>query len=284
MAFQKKHVQLNTGRTYFKKGHVGYWKGKHRSKETKEKNRIAQTGKRSSDKTKKKQSKTMKKLFKEGKIKVWNKDLTKETDARVKEISKKIKDKVSTKEHRIKMSIAHKGQVAWNKDIKTGIIPKNAFEKKHIPWNKDTKGIMKSNSGSFKKGDTAHKGFHQSEKTKQKCREGRMKQRLPIHHTKPELEFMRICKKYNLPFKYVGDGQVWIGKLNPDFINIDGKKEVVEIFGEYWHSPVLRKNLRETATYEGRRKRFKEYGFDCKIIWENELKNEQLILDRFGGV
>ena len=37
----------NTGRTWFKKGNVGYWKGKKRSEETKEKLRQANLGKKS---------------------------------------------------------------------------------------------------------------------------------------------------------------------------------------------------------------------------------------------
>lgn len=52
---------------------------------------------------------------------------------------------------------------AWNSGIKTGIIPKSAFKKGHPApktafkkneksWNTGTKGIMKTNGGSFKKG------------------------------------------------------------------------------------------------------------------------------------
>ena len=35
--------------------------------------------------------------------------------------------------------------------------PKNGFKKGNIPWNKNTKGIMKVNSGSFKKGRKSEK-------------------------------------------------------------------------------------------------------------------------------
>lgn len=46
-----------------------------------------------------------------------------------------------------------KGQTAWNKDTK-GICKSNSgsFKKGHIPWLKGTKGLVKPNKGSFKKG------------------------------------------------------------------------------------------------------------------------------------
>lgn len=45
------------------------------------------------------------------------------------------------------------------------------FKKGDIPWNKGTKGIVKLNSGSFKKGDQIWKGKKRSEATKKKIRE-----------------------------------------------------------------------------------------------------------------
>jgi len=46
-----------------------------------------------------------------------------------------------------------KRQAPWNKGTK-GVMKSNktSFKKGSIPWNKDTKGTMKPNSGSFKKG------------------------------------------------------------------------------------------------------------------------------------
>lgn len=66
-------------------------------------------------------------------------------------------------------------------------------------------------------------------------------------------------------WKYVGDGQVIIGGKCPDFININGKKQVIELFGEYWH-PVF--------DVSKRIEHFRQYGFDTLIIWGEELKDE----------
>ena len=52
-----------------------------------------------------------------------------------------------------------KRNIPWNKGLKTGIVPKTAFKKGCVSWCKGTKGIMKVNNGSFKKGE------HRSVKT-----------------------------------------------------------------------------------------------------------------------
>ena len=93
--------------------------------------------------------------------------------------------------------------------------------------------------------------------------------------TKPELIFEEICKKNNLPFRYVGDGQLWIGKgkkLNPDFIEANGKKIVIEIFGSYWHSPLRNFGLKEEATLPFRKAHYKKYDWQSAFIWEEDLR------------
>ena len=98
--------------------------------------------------------------------------------------------------------------------------------------------------------------------------------KIPKHHTKPERIFEDICKKNNLPFKYTGDGTFWIHNINPDFIESNGKKVVVEVFGDYWHSPLLNYNLKEDRTLTYRRRIFKKYGFKLIVFWETDLLRE----------
>lgn len=102
-------------------------------------------------------------------------------------------------------------------------------------------------------------------------------QRIPKHHTKPERTFEKICKKYNLPFKYTGDGSFWIGKnpsVNPDFVECNGKKIAVEIFGDWWHSPLLNRKLGERSTLAYRKKILKKYGWKLIVLWETDLKRD----------
>jgi len=119
-------------------------------------------------------------------------------------------------------------------------------------------------------------GKHHSEEAKQKIRETRMHCSFPTHHTKPELIFERICKNNNLDFHYVGDGSLWIGKkgekkLNPDFIEANGKKICIEIMGAWWHSPLLNKNLREDAMLSYRKRHYKKYKWQSIFIWDTDL-------------
>lgn len=105
-----------------------------------------------------------------------------------------------------------------------------------------------------------------------KLREARRRRRFPTHHTKPEKVFETICQALNLPFRYTGDGAFWIEDINPDFVNTNGYKVAVEIFGDYWHSPLFRQQaVRANYTEEGRRKTLRQYGWKLIVFWESEL-------------
>lgn len=65
-------------------------------------------------------------------------------------------------------------------------------------------------------------------------------------------------------WRYVGDGALIIDGKNPDFVNVNGKKLLIELFGDYWH-----KGQRPSD----RAKIFKPFGFRTLVIWERELVN-----------
>lgn len=192
------------------------------------------------------------------------------------------KKKPCSEEHKKKIGEAMKGCVGWNKGKNISIEQKRKMSIAH-------KGKHHSENTKQKLRDM-NIGKRLSENTKQKIsetrkrlfREGKLKVDSKWSYTKPELRFMEICEKHSLPFKYVGNGQIWINGKNPDFINIDGRKEVVEIFGRYWHSPLSNKNVPYERTYKGTIEHYKEYGFKCKIFWDDELKNEQKVITRLS--
>jgi very-short-patch-repair endonuclease len=69
-------------------------------------------------------------------------------------------------------------------------------------------------------------------------------------------------------YKYTGDGsRIIAGKL-PDFVNISGERKIIELFGRNWHDP-------EEAPE--RVARFKEYGWDCLVIWNDEFKDMEAL-------
>ncbi len=44
-----------------------------------------------------------------------------------------------------------------------------------------------------------------------------------------------VIEKFDLPYKYVGDGELEISGLFPDFVHERGEKKIIEVFGRYWH-------------------------------------------------
>lgn len=204
----------------------------------------------------------------------------------------------------------------WNKGKRTGLVPRSAFRKGNIPWNKGRTGIKQ---GFARMSDTeraiASRKISEAQKEnwarnperrkrlgiqsrqrwnsptrfmmitkgsktkKAKMRNPEFKekelQRLTTaqHKTPNSLEkkAMDIIAKYGLPYRYVGNGQIWINGRCPDFINTDGKKQVIEVFGLYWHSPLLNPYIDNRSSEYKTKEHYSEYGFNCLIIWENEL-------------
>lgn len=92
--------------------------------------------------------------------------------------------------------------------------------------------------------------------------------------TKPEKILNKLFQKY-FPnqWKYVGCGDFILGGKNPDFINCNGQKKIIELFGDYWH---------KKEDEEIRSKHFLRYGFKTLIIWEHELKDINSVLKRIN--
>jgi hypothetical protein len=67
-------------------------------------------------------------------------------------------------------------------------------------------------------------------------------------------------------FKFVGNGQVTFGGKCPDFMNVNGKKLLIEFNSEYWHKG------ENTRT---RYRHFAKYGHRTLFIWQRELKNPE---------
>jgi hypothetical protein len=88
--------------------------------------------------------------------------------------------------------------------------------------------------------------------------------------TSLERRFIDIIQKYKLPYKYVGDGSFLIGFKNPDFININGDKSCIEVANRFHH---------QGDWAIKRREHFKNYGWDCAIIFEDEMDENRIIND-----
>jgi len=97
-----------------------------------------------------------------------------------------------------------------------------------------------------------------------------------------EIKFENIINKLQLPYKFVGNGDFFIERKNPDFININGEKIAVEV---YYTKHKLNfgqtKNKTINEWKDGRSKIFNKYGWE--LIFFNEIEvNEDNILKIMG--
>ncbi len=94
-----------------------------------------------------------------------------------------------------------------------------------------------------------------------------------------------LQKEFPNEWKFVGDGYTWIAGKCPDYLNVNGKKLVIELLGCYWHGCKIHY---PRSKYENDEKElidhYKRYGFDCLIIWEHDLSNLNLIKNKINGV
>ena len=94
-------------------------------------------------------------------------------------------------------------------------------------------------------------------------------------HPNREEKFLDILIQQSCSneYSYVGDGSVLVGYKSPDFININGRKKLIEFYGDYWHQS-------ETDSGRGRKQHFKKFGFDTLIIWEHELVEPDRVIEK----
>jgi len=96
---------------------------------------------------------------------------------------------------------------------------------------------------------------------------------------KDEIKLNNIIQGLNLPYKFVGNGEIWITGLNPDFINVNGQKKIIELFGEPWHGKRCFHFEKPSfsRTEQGRKHIFSQYGYDTLIIWCRELREPKIL-------
>ena len=90
---------------------------------------------------------------------------------------------------------------------------------------------------------------------------------------KAEKYLNHLFNKLNLKYIFVGNGKLILDGLCPDFVDTKNKK-IIELYGEYWHRPNKRiQDKRRISIY-------KKYGYKTLIIWYNELKNLDRLINK----
>ena len=90
-----------------------------------------------------------------------------------------------------------------------------------------------------------------------------------------ELKLASILDEIAPTFQYNGGYELGISLrgLIPDFVNTNGKKQVIELFGDYWHSETMAGSWHRCEL--GRTMAYHSIGYDCLVIWEHELKDKE---------
>jgi very-short-patch-repair endonuclease len=84
-----------------------------------------------------------------------------------------------------------------------------------------------------------------------------------VRPNKPEQKILDLLNKnYPNEWEYVGNFGLVLGGLIPDFVNINGEKLLIEVYGDYWH---------RNSNEQDRINHFKQFGFSTLIIWEHDI-------------
>jgi hypothetical protein len=153
---------------------------------------------------------------------------------------------------------------------------------------KAKKGKRSSPATEFKKGFKASKEWRNlwAKIMKKKWDDpSYVKKVMKARHAHPnnsEMKLIKILDRNQLPFSYTGDGKVTIGGLCPDFIHNNGDKKVMELFGRIYHDPDVsfKDEIPWCQQYFGRMAYYSQFGYNCLIIWDDELNNEVKVAEK----
>lgn len=157
------------------------------------------------------------------------------------------------------------------------------------------------------------RGTHLSEETKRKISESVKRTGLPDHIRKGNSERMktknpmwdpavakRVFEQVQVKNKaeikleqvleatfpgdwmYTGQGELLVAGKAPDFMNINGKKAIIELFGCFFHGcPICKKHEKYGWRPESDEKRletFRSLSFKTLVIWEHDLKDHENVV------
>lgn len=252
---------LRNKKGQFIKGTIPYFKGKHLD-----------------EKTKSKLSESLKK-------RIFTKEAW-ENMIKGLEIGRKwFKGKHRSIENRKKISESQKGKQI-NENQRRGL---EEGRKKHTKliqtegyWNKTRKELARKSHLGNKISEMAKLKMSLKHKEQWKNEEYRKKVLGRREMSSLEKKVNQVIQKYNLPYKFVGNGEFFIERKNPDFININGEKKAIEV---YWnkHKEEFRKGGVE-GWKEERVDIFKKYGWKIIFMEGTGLTNKKILnFIRRGG-
>ena len=158
------------------------------------------------------------------------------------------------------------------------------------PW---PKGVKQSHELAMKRADS-RRGYSPTPETRAliskshigvKWSQTRRDKDIPIvmqnrkvRPTGIECAVKAVIEKHGLPYKYVGDGYTWIAGRCPDFLNVNGEKTVVEVFGRWWHDRSVNPKVKTKHTEQATIDHYAKYGFKTIVIWEEQATDDEFVL------
>jgi len=239
------------------KGEKAYWYGKKRSLETRKKMSEARKGTHPSLETRKKLSK----LRKGKKSLLIGRKLSEEHKRKISE-KRKIKFKeegfLNTEKTKKKISKSLKEYYKTHPGTMTGVVS-------------PSKGTKLSNKQKL------HLSKLAKLRWKDKTYLNKIRKGMHLKPNKPEKVLINLFKENNFDYRFVGDLEFIIEGKNPDFVNCNGQKKIIEMFGDYWHN---NSKTKYHQTEVGTKEHYAKYGWKTLIVWENELKDMDSVLEK----
>jgi len=139
-------------------------------------------------------------------------------------------------------------------------------------WNPWSRGLSKQTDDRVKEmSEKISKSMKEKFRDPDFCKRWGQSHRVMPNKLEQEVETI-LDKLFPGEYKYVGDFDTFIGGKCPDFINVNGQKKIIEVFGNYWH---------KEGDEQERINHFTKYGFKTLVIWEEEfVSNKDLVVNK----
>lgn len=97
-----------------------------------------------------------------------------------------------------------------------------------------------------------------------------------LHNKRTALEkkFEEIATKLNLPYKFVGNGEFFVERKNPDFINTNHEKTAVEVY--YRKHKEHFKDMSIDDWKRNRQDIFSHYGWTIEFFDETQVNEDEV--------